>query len=297
MRPSPTGRLGVSRTKSGKAGTLLGARNLLKAGLLLLGTCGVLGAAGWVLGGYRLLSIFVFCGLLLGLAVYWYADRAVLGMVKAREVPAGEAPALHSALEKLAVRAGIAKPRLYLIDSGHPHALSAGRGPHNAAIAVSAGIVSLLDPAELEGVLAHEVAHLRHRDVLLQTGVVLVASGIVELSRVGGFLQRSLLFVLGPVAAAFVHLLLSPRREFAADRAAAELCSSPHGLAGALVRLEQAGELVRFTGSPVTEPLYTINPFAEEGVAALFVTHPPVGERVQRLRALDPEWRERLQAA
>jgi heat shock protein HtpX len=248
-----------------------------------------------VLGGYRLLSIFVFCGLLLGLAVYWYADRALLGM--ARELPPGEAPALHSALERLAVRAGIAKPRLYLIDSGHPHALSAGRGPHNAGIAVTAGLLSLLDPAELDGVLAHEVAHLRHRDVLIQTTVVLVASWVVELSRIGGFLQRGLLFVLGPVAAAFVHLLLSPRRELAADLAAAKLCSSPHGLAGALVRLEQAGELIRFSASPATEPIYTINPFAEEGIASLFVTHPPVGDRVQRLRALDPEWREKLRAA
>ena len=279
------------------SGTLAGARNLLKVWLLLLGTCAVLGGLGWVLGGYRLLSVFGFCGLLLGLAVYWYADRAVLGMVRAREVPAGEAPTLHSALERLAVRAGIAKPRVYLIDSGHPHALSAGRGPHSAGIAVTAGLLTLLDPAELEGVLAHEVAHLRHRDVLLQTGVVLIASGIVELSRVGGFLQRALLFVLGPVAAAFVHLLLSPRREFAADRAAAELCGSPHGIAGGFIRLEQAGELVRFKASPATEPIYTINPFAEEGIAALFVTHPPVGERVQRLRALDPEWRERLRAA
>jgi heat shock protein HtpX len=276
---------------------LLVARNLAKAWLLLLGTCGVLGGLGWVLGGYRLLSVFAFCGLLLGLAVYWYADRAVLATVRARELPTGEAPAVHSALERIAVRAGIAKPRLYVIESGHPHALSAGRGPHSANIALSTGILSLLDPAELDGVLAHEVAHFRHRDVLLQSAVVLIASWLVELSRLGGFLQRALLFVLGPVAAAFVHLMLSPRREFAADRTAAELCSSPHGLAGALVRLEQAGELIRFTGSPAAEPVYIVNPFAEEGMAALFSTHPPVGERVERLRALDPAWRERLRAA
>jgi heat shock protein HtpX len=100
--------------------------------------------------------------------------------------------------------------------------------------------------------------------------------------------------VLGPVAAAFVHLLLSPRREFAADRAAARICDSPHGLADALVRLEQAAELVEFEGSPATEPLFTINPFAERGLGALFLTHPPVAERVRRLRALDPAWRERL---
>jgi heat shock protein HtpX len=146
-------------------------------------------------------------------------------------------------------------------------------------------------------VLAHELAHIRNRDVLAQTAAVVVAGALIEASRVGGWLQRSLLFVLGPLAAAIVHLLLSPRREFAADRAAAALCGSPHGLADALIRLEQASELVEFRASPATEPLYTINPFAEQGLAGLFVTHPPVGDRVRRLRALDPDWLNKLRAA
>jgi heat shock protein HtpX len=152
-------------------------------------------------------------------------------------------------------------------------------------------------PAELEGILAHELTHVRSRDVLVQTIAVVAAATLIEFSRVGGFLQRALLFVLGPLASAFVHLLLSPRREFAADRFAAELCESPHGLADALIRLEQASELVEFQASPATEPLYTINPFEEERLAMLFLTHPPVGERVRRLRDLDPEWREKLRAA
>jgi heat shock protein HtpX len=126
--------------------------------------------------------------------------------------------------------------------------------------------------------------------------VVIVAAVIVESSRIGGFLQRALLFVLGPVAAAFVHLLLSQKREYEADRFAADVCSSPHGLADALVRLEAAMELVAFEASPTTEPLYTTNPFAVESLAALFVTHPPVGERVRRLRELDPDWRSKLAA-
>ena len=155
----------------------------------------------------------------------------------------------------------------------------------------------MASPAELEGIVAHELAHIRHRDVLVQTIAVVVAAAIVESSRVGGFLQRTLLFVFGPVAAAFVHLLLSQKREYEADRFAAEICDSPHGLADALVRLEQAMELVGFEASPTTEPLYTTNPFAEEGLAALFVSHPPVAERVRRLRELDPDWREKLRAA
>ena len=119
--------------------------------------------------------------------------------------------------------------------------------------------------------------------------VVVLAASTIELSRIGGWLQRALLFVLGPIAAACVHVLLSPKREFEADRSAAALCESPHGLADALLRLEQAAELVEFQASPATEPLWTFNPFMEVGIAALFVTHPKVEERVRRLRALDRE--------
>jgi heat shock protein HtpX len=271
--------------------------NVLKAWALLVGVCLLLGAIGYAAGGYRLLSILVFCALLVAGAAYWYSDRVALGMIGARELPFGEAPAVHSTVERLAAVAGVMKPRLYLIPDGHPRALAAGRGPRGSALALSAGLLSALPPAELEGVVAHELAHVRNRDVVLQTGVVVLAGALVEASRIGGWLERALLFVLGPIAAACVHLLLSPKREFAADRLAAGFCGSPHGLADALVRLEQASELVDFRASPATEPLYTINPFAEEGLAALFVSHPPVEERVRRLRGLDPGWRERLRAA
>jgi len=272
-------------------------RNVTKAWALLLGLCAALGALGWWLSGYRVGLVFVFCGLLLGVGAYWYADRVAMGMVGARELLSGEAPALHSTVERLALRGGVVKPRLYVIPDGFPRALSAGRGATSSALAVSTGLLALPAPAELEGVLAHEIAHVRNRDVLVQTTAVVLAASLVELSRVGGFMSRALLYVLGPVAASFVHLLLSPRREFEADRLAAELCESPHGLADALVRLDQASELVEFRASPATEPLYTINPFADEGLARLFVTHPPVGERVRRLRDLDPDWRQKLRAA
>ncbi len=270
----------------------LALRNLLKAWLLLAGLCALLGGLGWLLNGYQLLSILVFCGLLLGLGLYWYADRIVLGLVGARELVTGEAPLLHSTVERLAAVAGVVKPKLYLIPDGFPRALAAGRGPRSSALVVSTGLLQALPPAELEGVLAHDVAHVRHRDVLVQVCAVVIAATLVEASRIGGWFQRALLFGLGPVAAAFVHLLLSPKRELAADEAAALLCGTPHGLAAALIRLEQASALVEFRASPVTEPLYTLNPFEEEGLAALFNTHPPVAERVRRLRALDPDWRE-----
>jgi heat shock protein HtpX len=273
------------------------AANLVKVVLLLAGVSAALGSLGWWLGGYRTLSIVVFAILLTAAAGYWYADRVIVGMLGGRELPQAEAPALHSTVERLATSARVAKPRLFLLPDGHPRTAAAGRGPRGSIVFVSRGLLGALPPAELEGVLAHELAHVQSRDVLVQSIAVVTASALVELSRIGGFLSRALLFVLGPVAAAIEHVLLSPKRELAADRAAAALCGSPHGLADALIRLEQAGELVEFRANPATEPLYTINPFAPEGIANLFVTHPPVGERVRRLRALDPDWRERLRAA
>jgi heat shock protein HtpX len=276
---------------------LAAARNLLKVWALVGSLVAVLGLLGWAAGGYRLLSSVIFCSLLAAAAAYWYSDRVVMGMVGARELPLAEAPVVHSTLERLAARANVVKPKLYVIPDGHPRALAAGRGPRGSAIALSRGLLGAAQPAELEGVLAHELAHVRSRDVVTQEVVVVVAAALIELTSIGGFLQRALLFVLGPIAAAPVHLLLSPRREFAADRFAAELCESPHGLADALLRLELAGEFVDFRANPATEPLYTVNPFEPGGVAAMFGTHPPTEERVRRLRELDPDWREKLRAA
>jgi heat shock protein HtpX len=146
-------------------------------------------------------------------------------------------------------------------------------------------------------VLGHELARIRNRDVTVETPVVVLTGWLVEASRIGGWFERALLFVLGPVAASVTQVLLSERRVFAADLRAARICESPHGLADALVRLEQAQELVSFQASPTTAPVYLVNPFEAVGLAALFGTHPPIGERVKRLRAVDPEWREKLRAA
>ena len=274
---------------------LLAARNIVKAWLLVLALAGIFALVGYLIDGVRGLTIFVFCALLLAAGAYWTFDRVVLGMIGARELPVGEAPLLHSTVERLAARAGIAKPRLYLIPDGLPIAAATGRGVRSSALAVSTGCVAACAPAELEGVLAHEMAHVRLHDVQVQTAASVAAAVLLETSRIGGWFERALLIVLGPIAAACVHLLVSPKREFAADRYAAKLCDSPHGLADALQRLEQAAELVEFEGSPASEPLFTINPYAEDGLGALFVTHPPVAERVRRLRQLDPTWRDRVQ--
>jgi heat shock protein HtpX len=266
---------------------LAAAVNLAKAWLLVLLLAGLCSLVGWVVGGYRAASLFAFCALLAAAAVYAYADRALLGMLGAREYALAEDPILRSTVDALSAKLAIVPPKLFLIADGFPRALVAGRGPRGSSLAVSTGLLGALPPAELEGVLAHELVHVRTRDVLVQTFAVMLAFSLVELARIGGWLRGALVAVLGPVAAAFVHVLLSPKREFAADRVAAELCGSPHGLADALGRLDRASELVSFSESVVTAPLYTVDPFADEGLASLFHTHPPLAQRIARLRGLD----------
>jgi heat shock protein HtpX len=277
--------------------SLLAARNLLKAALLLGGFVVALSAFGWWIGGFGVASVFLVVSLLMAGTLHWYGPRVILTSLRARELSLAEAPLLHTTLERLAGNAAVPRPRLYLIPDGFPRALSVGRGASDFTIALSEGLVIALPPAELEGVLSHELAHGRHRDVTIQTPVCVLATWIVEASRLGGYLERTLLFILAPIAASVVHLFLSPRRELAADLAAARVCGSPHGLADALVRLEQAMELLSFEASPATEPLYVVNPFGSDRLAVMFNTHPPLSERVGRLRDLDPDWRERLRAA
>ena len=273
------------------------ARNIFKTLILLGGFVAGFTALGWWIGGIRLASIFLVVTLLMAATIHWYGPRVVLASLGARELLLAEAPLLHSTVERLSVAAGVERPKIYLLADGHPRSLSVGRGAGSFGVALSQGLLSLAAPAELEGVIAHELAHGRYRDVTIQTPLVVIAGWLVEASRIGGWLERALLFVLAPLASALVNVLLSPKRELAADALAARACDTPHGLADALIRLEQAQELVEFRASPTTEPLYIVNPFADEGLARMFSTHPPIAVRVERLRSMDPEWREKLRAA
>jgi heat shock protein HtpX len=277
---------------------LASAHNLLKLWLVLVIICAVPVLLGAAIAGWSGAAIFAFVAAMTIAIIYTHCDRFVLAMLGARELLLGEQPALHSLTERLAARAGVVKPRLFLLPDTYPRAFSVGRGPSSSVVAISLGLLRSASPAEMEGLIAHELAHIRNRDVAVQSVAVVISATTLELTRIGGYLQRALLFLLGPVAAAVEHVLLSPKREFDADATAARLCGSPHGLADALVRLDQASELVSFAAPPASEPLYPVNPFgSEDRLAHMFDTHPPLPERLRRLRELDPQWRERLRAA
>jgi heat shock protein HtpX len=262
------------------------ALNLLKALFLVAVLAAAFGGLGWLIGGVTTALLFGFCSLLAATAVYRYGDRALLGMLGARPFALAEDPALRSGTDKAAAQLGVRPPALYLVDDGFPRLFVVGRGPMSSALAVSVGALRSLRREELEAAIAHELAHVRRRDVLVQTFVVLFAATLVELSRIGGWFSRVLLYVFAPISAAFVHLLLSPKRELQADALAAHATGAAHDLADALMRLDRAAELVDFAASPATEPLYPIDPFESEGLARMFKTHPPLDDRIRRLREL-----------
>lgn len=270
--------------------------NLLKAFLLVGFLVALAAGLGWLIGRERSAGLFAFCALLAAIAVYWLGDRALLGMLDARPFALAEDPLLRSATDRVSAQLGIRPPKLALIDDGFPRAFVVGRGSGSATLAVSTGLLRAIRRNELEAIIAHELAHVRALDVLTQMFAVLLAATLVETSRIGGFLSRALLFVLAPIGAAFTHALLSPKRELAADLDAASVCD-PHDLADALLRLDRAGELVSFAASPATEPLYTVDPFERDRLSRMFRTHPPLADRIARLRGLGAQREQRSEEA
>ena len=260
------------------------ALNLAKAWLLVAFVAAASSGLGWLVGGFTTALLFAFSALLAASGVYRYGDRALLGMLGARPYAVAEDPRLRSMVDTVAAKMRVRSPQLYLIDDGFPRLFAVGRGPTSSTLAFSTGVLRALRPDELEAAIAHELAHVRRRDVLVQTYVVLFAATLVETSRIGGWFSRVLLYIFAPIASAFVNILLGPSREIAADALAARTTGAAHDLADALLRLDRASELVEFAASPATEPLYPIDPFVDEGIARMFKTHPPLDERVLLLR-------------
>lgn len=260
------------------------ARNVLKAWALVLVLAAAFAGLGWLIAELRGATLFAFCSVLAASAVYAVGDRVLLGQLGARVLVESEEPALRATVGRVAARIGVPPPKIALIRDGFPRAFVVGRGPNGATLGVSSGLLAGLGPGELEAVVAHELAHIRTRDVLTQTLATVLASTLLELTRVGGWLSRALLAVLAPIASAFTHVLLSPKRDLAADALAAGVVD-PDDLADALLRLDRAGDLVVYEGSPATEPLFTVSPFDDDDrISRMFVTHPPVADRVAALR-------------
>jgi heat shock protein HtpX len=285
----------------------VGIRNTLTTTALLGALTGLLVLAGGALGGRGGMVIALVFAALMNFGMYWFSDKLALKMSRAREVSEQEQPALHAMVERLSQRAGIPKPRVYLIDSEQPNAFATGRSPSKGAVAVTTGISRLLTSDELAGVVAHELAHIKHRDTLISAVAATAAGAITMLADmamwalmfgglggddeeggVGGLVGGVLMLFVAPIAATIIQLAISRTREYRADAGGAAILGDPLPLASALEKLEwAAGRTMSPTRTPAVAHLYIVNPLrGGSGLLNLFRTHPASEERIRRLRAL-----------
>ena len=280
----------------------MNSKNMLKTGLLLAGLTALFAAVGNLFGGTTGMVAFLVLALVINGASYWFSDRLALSMARARPTARHDAPQLYALVEELAMRARVPMPKVYVIEDPSPNAFATGRNPKHAAVAVTTGLMNLLDPAELRGVLAHEFAHITNRDILISTVAATIAGAITMLANVfqlgalfgqhdedeegGGLVGALVMLIMAPIAATLIQLAISRAREFAADATGAAICGQPLALAGALRKLEQGTWLRPMEGNPATSHLYIVHPFAGGGALRLFQTHPPIAERIARLEAM-----------
>lgn len=277
-------------------------KNQLKT-IALLGSLSALLVAMGSLVAPGALYLFVGLAVLMNLGAYFYSDRIVLGIHRAQEITRREAPTLHAMVEELARRAQIPKPKVYVIDEDQPNAFATGRNPAHGVLAVTRGILRILDERELRGVLAHEIAHIKNRDILVSSIAATVAAMI---SYVGQALAFGSLFgssndeegsssngggilaaLLAPFAALLIQMGISRSREYMADETGARLTGDPEALASALLKLQQASSLIPSNATPATASLFIVNPFGGmESIARLFSTHPHTEDRVQKLMSM-----------
>lgn len=278
----------------------------IKTAMLLALLTGIIIFLGGAMGGKTGIIIAFVLALVMNVGSYWYSDKIVLTMYRAREVEPHEAPLLHSMVEELAAKAGIPKPRVCIMPEQAPNAFATGRDPEHGVVAVTDGIMRILSPEELKGVLAHEIGHIANRDILIQTVAGVLGSVIVSIANMMQWaaifgigrssddeegsaspLVAIVLAIVAPIAASLIQFAISRSREYLADDAGAQLCGNPLYLAGALHKLSTWSQQIPMqSGDMATAHLFIVSPLSGGGISSLFSTHPPMEERIARLRAM-----------
>ncbi len=277
--------------------------NVFKTAMLLAVLTAMLVLLGGALGGRQGMLMMLVVAVVINFASYWWSDKIVLAMYRAQPITEAQAPGLYSIVRRLASKAGVPMPRVYLIPSEQPNAFATGRNPEHAVVAVTEGIMRILDDDELEGVLAHELAHVTNRDVLISTIAATLAGAITYLAHMaqwaaffGGGRQSDddgpspvammLMAFVAPIAALLVQLAVSRSREFQADATGARLAGRTWGLSKALEKLDMASRTIPMAANPATAHLFIVNPLSGGALMRLFSTHPPMEERIARLRSM-----------
>ncbi len=277
--------------------------NTLKVTVLMAALTGLFVLMGQMIGGNGGMVIAFGIAVFMNFGAYWFSDKIALSMRQAREVSPAEAPDLHRMVETLAQRAGLPKPKVYVVDDPSPNAFATGRNPQHAAVAVNTGLMNLLNEEEVFGVVAHEMAHIKNRDTLTMTVVATIAGAITMLAGFarfaaifgghrddrdgGGIIGLLAMAIVAPIAAMIMQLAVSRAREFEADKHGAELAGTPNGLANALLKLERGTAQIPTRTDAAHASMYIVNPLkGMGGFTRLFMTHPPIEERVAKLRAL-----------
>ncbi|MFB0937217.1 MAG: zinc metalloprotease HtpX [Propionivibrio sp.] len=281
--------------------------NWLKTTVLMAAIVALFGVIGAYLGGANGMIMALIFGGAMNFFAYWFSDKMVLRMYNAREVDEASAPQFYAMVRELAQRAGLPMPRVYLIDEAQPNAFATGRNPENAAVAATTGILNLLSAREIRGVMAHELAHVRHRDILISTISATMAGAISALANFAMFfggrdsegrpanpVATILVALLAPLAASLIQMAISRSREFEADRGGAEISGDANALADALTKIDRYARGIPMQVAeehPATAQMMIMNPLSGGGIAGLFSTHPATEERVARLRALAAGYR------
>jgi len=280
--------------------------NTIKTALLLGALTGLLMLIGGLFGGQQGVVIAFIFAMVMNFGSYWFSDKLVLRMYKARPVSESEAPELHAMVKNLALKASLPMPHVYIISGDTPNAFATGRDEHHAVVAVTEGILRILDRDELEGVISHELTHIKNRDMLIGSIAATLAGTIVMLAHMaqwaaifggasrddeeggGGIIGLILMAVLAPIAAAIIQMAISRSREYLADAGGAKISGKPYDLAGALEKLSRASRAIPMKANPSTAHMFIVNPLTRRSLMNLFSTHPPIEERIARLRSMRP---------